>query len=392
MSLRVLAIDDESEILSVWRRAFTAAGHEVTAASSAGDGLDLARRRYFDLAVVDYDMPAMNGLEFLERLKAIQPGCPGILASGHLDVPVMIAAINRGEISRVLEKPFKATELVAAAEEVIEARRQLARLPDLDGRAWEEREALAEVLEGDYLRLAFQPIVDAQTAQPVAYEALLRSSHPLLRGPLEVLAAAETHGKLDAVAALVVQRARDWLIATPEHLGLFLNLHPRELANPEGLAARVEPLRPWAHRLVFEITERSRVLDFGAWATSTAVLRDMGAQLAVDDLGAGYSSLSVLAELKPAFIKVDMSIVRNIHKDTHKRRLVELLGEFSRATDAVLIAEGVEIVEEAGAVREAGAHLLQGYHFGKPALWTLQMDVPPPVARDAGAARVGDSL
>ena len=377
MSLKVLAIDDEPEVLAVMRRALTRAGHEVTSAPTAGEALDIARRRYFDLAVVDYHMPMMNGLEFLERLKSIQPGCPGILASGHLDVSVMIAAVNRGEISRVLEKPFNARDLVSAAEEVIDARRRLARLPDLDERAREEREALAEVLEGSFVRLALQPIVEASSGHPVAYEALLRSSHHLLRGPLEVLAAADTHGKLDAVASLVVARAAEWLERMPEPYKLFLNLHPRELADPISLSARLDPLRPWARRLVFEITERSRVLDFEAWATSTAILRDMGAELAVDDLGAGYSSLSVLAELKPDFIKVDMSIVRNIHADMHKRRLVGLLGEFSRATGSILVAEGVETEPEAEALRETGAHLLQGYYFGRPALEIPEF--PPPL-------------
>ena len=80
----------------------------------------------------------------------------------------------------------------------------------------------------------------------------------------------------------------------------------------------------------------------------------------VDDLGAGYSSLSVLAELQPAYVKVDMSIVRNIDTDSRKQRLVDLLVRFADATDATLVAEGVETEAEAAALRDCGAHLLQG--------------------------------
>ena len=108
----------------------------------------------------------------------------------------------------------------------------------------------------------------------------------------------------------------------------------------------------------------------------------MGFAIAVDDLGAGYSSLSVLAELQPSFIKVDMSIVRGIDCDPRKQRLVDLLCRFADATDATLIAEGVETGEEAAALRECGAHLLQGYLFGKPSselsptIWVMRRRRP----------------
>jgi len=93
---------------------------------------------------------------------------------------------------------------------------------------------------------------------------------------------------------------------------------------------------------------------------------EMGFSIAVDDLGAGYSSLSVLAELQPRFIKVDMSIVRGIDTEPRKQRLVDLLTRFAEATGATLIAEGVETTEEAEALRSCGAHWLQGYLFGRP--------------------------
>jgi len=118
--------------------------------------------------------------------------------------------------------------------------------------------------------------------------------------------------------------------------------------------------------VVLEITERSRLQGIEAWDESVERVTAMGFAIAVDDLGAGYSSLSVLAELQPSFIKVDMSIVRGIDCDPRKQRLVDLLTRFAEATDATLIAEGVEAQDEASALRVCGAHLLQGYLFGKP--------------------------
>ncbi|MEZ4272506.1 MAG: EAL domain-containing protein [Myxococcota bacterium] len=110
------------------------------------------------------------------------------------------------------------------------------------------------------------------------------------------------------------------------------------------------------------------VLHLDAWQNAIAAVRNVGYRLALDDLGAGYNSLSLLAELDPAFIKIDMSIVRNIDTSAAKQRLVELLVRFAAVSECGLIAEGVETENEAKVLIEAGAPLLQGYHFGRPSL------------------------
>jgi EAL domain-containing protein (putative c-di-GMP-specific phosphodiesterase class I) len=91
-----------------------------------------------------------------------------------------------------------------------------------------------------------------------------------------------------------------------------------------------------------------------------------GFRFAVDDLGSGYNSLAVLAELRPAFMKVDRSIVCNVERDEHKQRLLELLSLFARATDTQLVVEGIETETESAVVRKIGVDLLQGYLFGWP--------------------------
>ena len=120
--------------------------------------------------------------------------------------------------------------------------------------------------------------------------------------------------------------------------------------------------------MVVEITERRRVTEVEGWRDSVAVLTKLGFGIAVDDMGAGYSSLSVLAELSPQFIKIDMSIVRNIHTDDRKQRLMDLLVRFANTTGAKVISEGVETEEEAATLRALGSHWLQGYLFGRPSL------------------------
>lgn len=98
------------------------------------------------------------------------------------------------------------------------------------------------------------------------------------------------------------------------------------------------------------------------------VLRMAGFAIAVDDLGAGYNSLAILANLQPDYIKVDMSIVRDIDCDPYKQRLIALLVQLADSTGSTLIAEGVETEAESQVLCESGCHMLQGYYFGKPAI------------------------
>ena len=134
------------------------------------------------------------------------------------------------------------------------------------------------------------------------------------------------------------------------------------------LTARLQTLSAHADRVVLEITERGRLQSIYGWEESLQQAKEMGFAIAVDDLGSGYSSLSVLADLQPRFIKVDMSIVRGVDASRRKQRLVSMLCRFAEATGAQLVAEGVETDDEAHALLEAGTHLMQGYRFGRPSL------------------------
>lgn len=365
---RILAVDDDPLVRRCISRVLVNAGHEVVPAGHGADALQIASDRAFDVALVDYHLPFIDGLEVLQRLREVQPGCLRILVTGALDLPMIMEAVNRGEVMRVVEKPFESAGLVGAIDDAMTARRRMMEVYQVQEQAASEheREMLEECLDGDHLRLALQPIVGGQSGEIRAFECLLRSNHGVLDGPLSVIRAAERHQMLPELGQAVSKYAAHWISQIPDDIKLFMNLHPDELADPDGMCESLEPLRPWANRVVLEITERSRLQGIEAWDESVDRVTAMGFAIAVDDLGAGYSSLSVLAQLQPSFIKVDMSIVRGIDCDPRKQRLVDLLCRFADATDATLIAEGVETGEEAEALRRCGAHLLQGYLFGKP--------------------------
>ncbi len=366
--VRILVVDDDRQVLDALGRLLRARGHEVVTVESGEGAVALAREVDFDLALCDRNMPGMCGIDLMEALRDIQPMCARVLLTGELDLSSTLNAINRGSINGVLEKPVGAKALDEAVAEALEARnRMLAAYDQLQRRHDSgERRTLTEMLDGGLIKLALQPIVHASDHRVFGYEALLRTDHPIFGEPLSVLGAVERQHMVSHLADAVADRALECLRTTPRASAMFINVHPAELAEPHALERRLDLLQKYVDRIVFEITEHSSVMSVTSWGESIAMIRERGYNIAVDDLGAGYSALSMLAELKPQYIKVDMSIIRSIDRAPHKQRLMDLLSRFADATDALLIAEGIETKEEAAIVEQCGAHLMQGFLFGRP--------------------------
>ncbi len=372
----ILVVDDDDSVRRAISKILQQAGHEVVAASNGRTALDLARERLFDLAFVDRRMDGIDGITVLAELREIQPMCTRVLLSGSLDLETALEAVNLGSATHVIEKPLGLTALLGLVQDTMRTReRMLAAYHDLERvHRSAARLRLLNLLGSDDLRLAIQPIVDARDGKVAAYECLLRSADPVLTGPLTVLRAAEEHGLIGNLAHAVTLRAAAVLTRLPEHSRLFVNLHPAELGDPEGLDDRLRMLQQHAARVTFEITERSSLADARGWERSVEAILRRGFTIAVDDLGSGYSSLSVLAELQPRFVKIDMSIVRDIDRTPRKHRLFDLLCRFADATDSLVVAEGIETQAEADVVRECGAHLMQGYLFARPEIADIVLD------------------
>lgn len=366
--MRVLVVDDDCSVRTALRVTLQCHGYEVEEAESGVEALHKSRDETYDVAVVDHLLPASSGLDILSYLRESQPRCVRILMSGALDLPLVMSAVNRGEAFRVLAKPFVRGSVLTMLKEAIAARSRSEKLSiGANRKEFEsERQCLEDCLNGDWLTLALQPIVGAGDEALFGYEALLRSRHASLDSPLGIVTAAETHHRLNGLADMVVSHAAAWLERIPAGQTLFINMHPEDLADEPAIRRRFSVLAPSAHRIVLEITERSHAAHLSDWRGSLEFLASAGFRIAVDDLGCGYNSLSMLAELQPAFLKVDMSMVRNIHRESRKQRLVDLLARFAKATNSQIIVEGIETPDEAEVVKRIGVDLLQGYLFGRP--------------------------
>jgi EAL domain-containing protein (putative c-di-GMP-specific phosphodiesterase class I) len=216
-------------------------------------------------------------------------------------------------------------------------------------------------ISGQGRTLVLQPIVDVLTGVADGVEALARFDSP--QPPEEWFAQAQPMGlrlPLELAAARTALAALD----RPGHAGyLSLNLSAEAILS-EDFAALVAATDP--RRLVIEITEHEAVEDYEAVARALYRPRAAGMRVAVDDAGAGYASLKHVLNLRPDFIKIDLSLVRDIHLDEVRQVLVALLAAFAGSVDAVLVAEGVEQQAELDTLVELGVRHMQGYFLCPP--------------------------
>ena len=239
--------------------------------------------------------------------------------------------------------------------------------------------------------MAFQPFVDVLTGGLFGYEALVR-------GPNQE-SAGEILGKVnDSNRYQFDQACRVKAIGLASTLGLegvlSINFLPNAIYQPATcIRATLEAAKELnfpTDRIMFEVTEGERVGDHAHLAGIFTEYKRIGFRTAIDDFGAGYSGLNLLAEFQPDFIKLDMALTRNIDKDRVRRAIVHGILETCRELNLGVIAEGIETPEECLALQDEGINLFQGYLFAKPGFQHLPK-VSPDVIALVKARRSGDS-
>jgi EAL domain-containing protein (putative c-di-GMP-specific phosphodiesterase class I) len=199
----------------------------------------------------------------------------------------------------------------------------------------------------------------------LAYEALLRTTEPTLRNPLDFISAAEKLNMTRELGRIIRRHIADLIPSAPASALAFVNLHPADLDDPE-LSDPAGPLSRFADRIVLEVTERAALDEIPGLAGRIARLRGLGFRIAVDDLGAGYAGLSTFASLEPDVVKADMSLIRDIHKSAVKQKVVGSIVALCQDLRIQFIAEGIETAPERDCVTSLGGDNLQGYLFARP--------------------------
>lgn len=222
--------------------------------------------------------------------------------------------------------------------------------------------AMRRVVRGRDFEVVFHAIHDVATGGVVGVEALARFPCEPFRPDLFFEQAAEFGLDVELELA-VVERVISLLPVLPPRVFVAVNISPAAaLAAPwTALLADTDPAR-----IVLEITEHDAVEDYTALDEVLERCRARGVRVAVDDVGAGFSSFSHVLELSPEFVKIDRSITHNIHVDDARKSLAHSIGELAQQMGAIVIAEGVETQDELDAVSAAGVSWAQGYHLGRP--------------------------
>ncbi len=218
------------------------------------------------------------------------------------------------------------------------------------------------------MTMHFQPIVHAKTRARFGYEALLRSTDKSLPHPGAILDAAERLERITTIGRAVrAQTAKVFSQAPADRGVVFINLHLLDLMDKQ-LTSAFAPLSKIASRVVLEITERTSLEGQIDLRYRVAELRELGFRIAIDDLGGGHARMGTFTLLDCDFVKLDMSLVRDVDKHPMKQRLIKSVTELCKHEGITLIGEGVETEAEAKVLVDLDCDLLQGYLIAKPAL------------------------
>jgi EAL domain-containing protein (putative c-di-GMP-specific phosphodiesterase class I)/GGDEF domain-containing protein len=240
-------------------------------------------------------------------------------------------------------------------------------------------ESLKEIIMSEAVETHFQPIVSLKDGSIYAYEALTRGPKGSpMESPLMLFGIAEKTNLSFELDRLCRRKAILSAKGLPSHQKLFVNTFPTTMHDPEFKGDALQELLNHSglsgQNIVFEITERFAIENYALFQREQAYYSNLGFGLAVDDIGTGYGSLEAIAHLKPEYVKVDLSIVREIHKNPVKQELLRAVVDIGKKIGAKILAEGVETQEELNVVRSFDVDFVQGYKLARPAPQLLPAD------------------
>ncbi|MDE2427424.1 MAG: GGDEF domain-containing protein [Burkholderiales bacterium] len=230
---------------------------------------------------------------------------------------------------------------------------------------------LSRIVELRLLTARFQPIVEMQNGDILGYEGLIRGpSDSPLHSPVNLFRAAREHNLTVTVEHLCRRIVLEQFAAQKLPGKLFLNVSPECLLQKDVRYGEtldyIHNLGIQPERVIIELTEYQPTHDYGLLCEAVFHYRAMGFEIAIDDLGEGFSSLRLWSELKPDYVKIDMHFIQGIDHDPVKAQFVRSIQSIAEKSGTRVIAEGIETQAELIAVRDLGVACGQGYHIARP--------------------------
>jgi EAL domain-containing protein (putative c-di-GMP-specific phosphodiesterase class I)/GGDEF domain-containing protein len=228
------------------------------------------------------------------------------------------------------------------------------------------------LLKNGLFAFVYQPIVSLRSGMIIGWEALIRGPEgTYFHKPDAIFPFAEESGWLSRLEKRWLEIALTGIGPMEAYQKIFLNVYPQTIFDRQKKNEEIHDLLLGqglkADNIVLEITEKKKVQDYRLLHKSLKDFRKTGFQVAMDDVGAGFSDLQAIVEIRPNFIKIDMAFVRDIHSDAGKRVLLETFVILAEKINGEIIAEGIETENELKALMNIGVHCGQGYLIAKPA-------------------------
>ncbi len=229
-------------------------------------------------------------------------------------------------------------------------------------------EELHNIIENNLINYAFQPIICAATGKIFAHEALMRPQSETLRSPLDVLRIAREQSKLGEIERISVFRSLDCFMKTEAiktDCKLFINTLSNQILSASDVELFALKYKDHLSRLVFEFLESEKMQEHYALRKIDYASK-WGSEIAIDDFGTGYNSESILLAVRPQYVKIDMSLIRNIDTDKNRQIMLQNFIGYLKKVGTKVVAEGVETKAELYTLLSYGVDYLQGYYFAKP--------------------------
>ena len=244
---------------------------------------------------------------------------------------------------------------------------------------------LHDIIYGNLLTAVYQPIVDLSQGKIAGFEGLIRGpAMSVLHSPIELFRVARDCGMVADVEYLARRVVLDSFANQSLPGKIFLNVSPDILMQPDAKTGETlkyldeHGLKP--NQVIIELTENAQTLDYQQLRDATQYYRDMGFEIAIDDLGEGFSGLRLWSEIRPNYVKIDKHFIQNIHLDPVKLQFARSIQEIASKAGARVIAEGIETHAELMAVRDLGIAYGQGYYIARPSLLPSH-EVSPDVSK-----------
>lgn len=230
---------------------------------------------------------------------------------------------------------------------------------------------LIEIIELKKITAFFQPIINLVSGKIIGYEGLIRGpSNSTLHSPIYLFHAARQFGLLMELEQLCRQIVLNTFVQLNLEGKLFLNISPECFLDAsfkaEDTLSYIQSLGLNPHRIVIELTESQPILDYRLMLEAVRYYREVGLQVAIDDLGEGFSSLRLWLELMPEYVKIDKHFIQNINQDPVKLQFVKSIQQIAENSDSLIIAEGIETQPEFMIVKDLGIACGQGYFIARP--------------------------